>query len=566
MSRAAATPSRIAATLRCPREAIEAAFLDVGGRLADCAGELGALGETFEQLPRDFESAELQEAATRLEAVASETARMAGSFAAEGPTMTELAKAIAAAGAPIGRLSNAIKAIGIVAVNARIAAAGLVGAKDGVSVFTTDIGALAEEAATTVQSFARHYEALSKEVRRAAEQRKRFEGAQEGTLRELAERIEARLRMVALRRTEAAAASVETGRMSRRIAEQVSAAVFALQVGDNTRQRIEHVEAALLLAEGGAEAAPGEPSGLRSAICALQAAQMSDTVEVFTQEVTDAGQSVRALAEDASEMVRRSRSLYAGEDSNASVAELSVELRTAAALLSDCEEDRAKLDALTRDVVAAVGALLDHVGSVRSIEERMRLLSLNATVRCALLGPRGRGLSVIAEQIRELTGETAIAAEAAVARLESVGVYAREVNDAATAQSDEALGRLEADAIGAVELLETVDLRLAAALEALETKGARVVALLDAASVALARQRDIGVKLAQSTAQIEALAPAPVQFDMIAAPELEALADLRKRYTMESERRVHDALLGAPSGAVELEASSDEDDLEDMFL
>jgi hypothetical protein len=61
----------------------------------------------------------------------------------------------------------------------------------------------------------------------------------------LADRLIANLDEVTRRRQEAAEGGAETGRLSRQIANRIAIAVSALQLGDMTRQRVEHVEAAL---------------------------------------------------------------------------------------------------------------------------------------------------------------------------------------------------------------------------------------------------------------------------------------------------------------------------------
>src|SRR5690606_3993006 len=100
------------------------------------------------------------------------------------------------------------------------------------------------------------------------------------------------------------------------------------------------------------------------------------------------------------------------------IASLSAQLRTAVTILADFETERAKLETVATAVQATVKQLLGHVEAVQEIEANMRLVSLNAAVRCAQLGPRGASLTVIASQLRELTSETVVAAEAAMARLD----------------------------------------------------------------------------------------------------------------------------------------------------
>src|SRR5690606_13711660 len=91
----------------------------------------------------------------------------------------------------------------------------------------------------------RVYRQLTTEVERAANQRSRFEAAHAQTLSDLARSLAGTI--AALREQQAAAleSSAETGRVSRQIVNRIGSAVIALQAGDATRQRIEHVETGL---------------------------------------------------------------------------------------------------------------------------------------------------------------------------------------------------------------------------------------------------------------------------------------------------------------------------------
>lgn len=548
--------SDIAAALGGPRENIESAFLQVGSRLAQCMGILGRISSVFEALPRDFESSELLEASTGLEALGHEAQRMAASFAEERQTMASLLEAVGAARWPIEDLQRTVKMIGIVAVNARVVAAGVVDEMDGVEVFTTDIAALSNEAAAAVNAFSSLYQRLVGDVQRADAQRAHFEAAHHDTLTGLAQRIGGQLGRVGQTRQEAAAGSARTSQMSRQIAERVSAAVSALQVGDNTRQRVEHVEAALGLLDelmrGGTRPELGEDfaldetarPALADAVCRLQSAQLEATVDSFEREVAVAERAFRELAADTADIAVQSRRLYGNQagGKDAPLAALSAEVRLASALLRDCEAERKKLDLVAAEVGTTVRSLLDHVEAVQAIEANMRLLSLNATVKCSQLGNRGRALNVIAQQLRELTGETVSSAEAAVGSLDRAADLARAVAAVADADTANQVGRLETEARRAVELLETVEHRLKSALSALDDDAPQAARLLEQAALAFKDQAKIASAMADIGARLFAFLGAdagPLDDPAVAT----VLARLRKFYTMESERQLHDSIV-----------------------
>ena len=201
---------------------------------------------------------------------------------------------------------------------------------------------------------------------------------------------------------------------------------MAMQVGDSTRQRLEHIEAALArlgtLADGNGNRDLGlEPDLVPRALLdglTLETLQLEAVAHSFDSEVAEAERALSALAGEARTVMSKSRELYGdGARGQSPLSAFNAEIRDAIAVLRDCEAEREKLAQVAGSVDRIVKVLLGHVEAVREIEANMRLVSLNAAVRCAQLGPRGRALNVIAMQLRELTGETVIAAEAAMASL-----------------------------------------------------------------------------------------------------------------------------------------------------
>src|SRR6202008_3370068 len=105
------------------------------------------------------------------------------------------------------------------------------------------------------------YERLVGMLRQATQTWRRFEKQHGQTLGALAARLSRSLGALAEHREKAAAASADTGVYSRQIAERVGTAVFALQIGDITRQRVEHVEEALRSAVGALDKTGSEQKG-----------------------------------------------------------------------------------------------------------------------------------------------------------------------------------------------------------------------------------------------------------------------------------------------------------------
>lgn len=554
--------TRLATDLARPRQDIEAAFVAVGTRLTEGAALLNTLSKLFEALPEALQGTEVEEALTHLGAVAERANRLADTFAQEKVDLARLVDVVAAASSPIAGLRRAVKMMGIVSVNARVTAAGIVGDSDDFDVFTTDIATLSDSASRTIQEFAQIYRQLTAEVDRAATQRARFESAHADTLTGLARSLVETIDALDRQRSTAAAGSAETGRVSRQIVGRIGSAVMSLQVGDATRQRLEHVESGLSTLAGVADGSLLEEAERPAAIAALallQQTQLTDIAAAFAQEVEQAEQDLKALASDAATIMARSRDFDGDGKGHASaIAGLSTQLRAAVTILKDFEAERAKLEIVARAVQDTVHVLLDHVGAVQDIEANMRLVSLNAAVRCAQLGPRGASLTVIAMQLRELTTETVVAAEAAMQQLNQSSALAGAFGAAAEQTGAGRISELEQQANLALDIMAGLDQRLAGALARLNADGPRVIALLDAAASGMAGQSDLAETLDDTALAIASLTTEPVP-DIPLPGAAGILGQLRQSYTMEAERMIHDRLFPHGKAHVETETQPDMD-------
>lgn len=565
----ATTLRAVGVALAAPREQIESTFVTVGARLTEGAAMLNRVTKVFEALPAQLQSSELVEASTRLADVGKQAQTISALFATEQADLTRLVEVVRAADHPISELRRTVKMMGIVAINARVVAASVVGDGDDFDVFTTDIAKLSESASSTIQQFTAAYRQLTDEVGQAARQRGQFENAHADTLSTLAASMDTALAELARQRAISVDGSAETGRVSRQIVTRIASAVMALQVGDATRQRIEHIESGIAALGDMLDTLPSEEGAAASAIVGgLQVAQLSAATDAFEGDVDEAGTALRDLAADARAITDQSQAIYGqgDETGTSSLAALSKAVRHAATVLRDCEAERSKLELVASAVLGTVGVLLSHVEAVQEIEANMRLVSLNAAVKCAQLGPRGAALNVIARQLRELTGETVSAAEASMAGLHEAAGLAKSFGAAANGDTAGRVGQLEQEATAALVLLQGVDAALAEALATLNRDGPNVITLLGTAAETFVSQAAISETMRDLEMQLVAACP-PVASVTQTAAISDVLAAHRTRYTMDAERRIHEKLFGADMTVSEPEPVTDEsEDLDALFF
>ena len=546
------TPARLLAAAEAlaePRDAIDGAFVSAGDKLAECAGILSRLTGTFEALPAALENPELSAATDRLALVGRRARAIADALATEQADVARLVQVVASAEHPIDELRRQVKMMSIVAINARVTAAGIVTDVDDFDVFTTDIAKLSDTAAATIAEFARTYQQLAAAVRDAASARGTFETTHRATLSALATELETGLADVTAQRRRSIEISADTGRTSRDIEARVATAVMALQVGDATRQRVEHVETALSeLAEANPEIVP--------AIAELQRLQLISARESLLAEMASGEAALGDLARDATRALAQVRDTH-GAGATSGLASLQGALQKAVVVLRGYEVEREKLDKVANAVADTVRVLLEHVEAVQDVEYEMRLVSLNAAVKCAQLGPRGRALDVISTQLRALTGETVVSANAAVERLNEAASVAAVFTAATGEQAATRASAMEQEAVSGLELLASIGTRMGGAMRDLDRDGPTIARRLTQAMHDFGQHDGISEALSDvefTLTELSGYGDAPADY----------LASLRKRYTMDMERRIHDAFIGAPPSAPE--PAPEEASLDDLLF
>jgi hypothetical protein len=548
----------IVADLADPRNRIEAVFVTVGEMLTRSAGLLDQISSTFEALPSDLDRPELYEATARLAEVGVQSRAIADSFGREQEDILKLVDVVAQANRPIDELRRSIRMMGILAINARVVAASVSNLEDS-DVFTTDIAELSSSAAKTIAEFSQLYDKLRVAVRQAAAARAQFEEGHSRSLAELSEKIGKSLDDLGRQRQRSADGSAETVAMARAIGQRVMTAVMALQVGDATRQRVEHIEAALT-------AAADADAETQRAIAELSAALLADAVKTLDADVEQAAQALVELARDTRQITARSHEVYGSAGSDGSVlSRLNSDMRTATMVLAACDKERRLLSQVAEGVEATVKVLLRHVAAVQHIEAEMRLVSLNAAIRCAQLGPDGAALNVISRQLRDLTSETVTAADTAALRLDEAAQLALAFSAASGEEAAERMARLESDAMEGLGLMDGVERRIQNALEVLADAGPRVAGLLEGASDGFADHPMISETLSDLQMRIVVLGQPESYTVAPDSPLASLLAASRKRYTMGAEREIHDAMWGKVAAPVVVAVGADADDLFEDF-
>lgn len=547
-NRPGAELARIERQLAEPRRDLERAFLEMGQHLLDSIKLINEITAAHEGMPAELESAEFNTAAQHLETIRDQVAKMAASHLDEGEHIERLAGMAQKVSMPLHDLRKAVRTIGLIAVNAKIAAAGISGPQGELSAFTTDMMELGQEVEKAVAAFAEAHNRFVRNLAAARSTNAAFIDRHGGTMDAISSRLTEHMHRVGAHRERAREKAREHAALTGQVRARIGAAVSALQIGDITRQRVEHAEQTLAMLADYVSRPEQEPRPTIIATCQLTERQLEDTLLDFDHQVVDLAQSLRQLARDAADAVEAGgrEAEAALSDGDTALGATVSDLGEISALFRDFAETRAGTEKMAAEVSQSVVVMVGHLDAIGKIEHKIRLLSLNTAIQCGRLGEDGRALRVIAQDLQDIAAETVVGSGAVMEGLDDAERLARLLIDGEASALAHRIAELQISASAAIGLFGAVSERMRGRMATMISAGPRAVRQLDTAASHVSGQRDLGAAWGNARADIRALAASGGQDFDTATIDGEFFARVRASYTMDSERNIHDALLGSP--------------------
>lgn len=564
----------------------ERAFLAYGEVLSRAVTVLRTAGGNLEALGQRLSGDEARATSERLNDAVQQVVALAERRSGKGGTLLSLAAKAQMVAKQVETLRKIVAEVALLAMNGKIQASYLSQSGTDFSVFTVEISRLGDLALETIDKTAGRLVQLRKAIQDAQGETAEFERRNDKELQTVLLRLQHGLKTMADRRDDAARSAVEVAGRSANVAARIAAAIGEMQINDIAAQRVAHVSTALallaeLLREDGRGARAehhwletmdeGRIRALAGVVLRLQAEQISRTRQEFCERVGQLATHMHTLARDAGEVSNLAVQTFAGNHAGSAsfVGELEQDMGSARDLLRQGDQSRLALKRLMESMAADFSSMAVELQAIQSIDADMRIMGLNATLKCGRLGGRGLALGVIAHELRACSRRT----EEQARRLS--GALAESMDMAGTLASD-ADTDLENLSLAACQAME-------ASLQALGSLGAaieesftllragidQVAGELESTAGQMSIGRDVGAVLERAGAEIHALATEidPGRSDpREVRREVEML--LHAQYTMDSERLVHglfDDSVSAGAEAAQAPAAA-EDDLDDCFL
>lgn len=536
--------SRILSHLEQARGAIEGRFLEVGdvlSRIVDGANVLiDSLDRTRDRLTGDTVRAatnQLTDASMRLRSLPE-------SLRERRDRIGDLMRAGGDLTVHIEDMRQHLAYLRVFGVNIKITSGGIAAAGPEFAIFAQEICDCIELGRGQLDTFRADLAKLDEVLSAAVAHEERLRRRCEELVPAIPDALVSEASAVSAHQATVAEISSNVGELARGLRKKIGAVLGALQIGDITRQRIEHVQHGLVLLETFAEAQalPAEARGrLDGFMRRLLAAQLAATTRDFQTEVSRIGHNVSAIAGDADQIMRlRDHAQGRASDGEGSfLAGLEASLVQASALVQDIDAGERLAEEVSRSAASAAHALATQIQAIQNMRADVQMMALNTTLKCARIGETGKPLGVIAIELRQHAGHLEMSAARTLAALEGLSMSA----GASAGHDAEGGATLVAGALqSAVERFRTTGEEIDGDLAAAAREGEGVVDLLRRAVARFDFHGHVGSYLDKAASELDAGAGDNGPLDdlmPVLGPMLQSLA---RTYTMVQEREVHAAM------------------------
>lgn len=353
----------------------------------------------------------------------------------------------------------------------------------------------------------------------------------------------------------------------RNVQGKVARVLSALQIGDMTRQRVEHVRAGLVMLNE-AKASGGAPN--RPELLALLADQMDDLLEEFQHKCGDVTSGLGGLAADVKEIVSLGRKARGGSDAGSGGFLQTLEENVIAArqLVGGIEEAGRRAAEVGQASADTADELTRKIDTVSQIRSDIQYMAINTSLRCSRMGDAGKPMNVVASELRVFSKQMETVSDRLLAGLSRLNDASR-LSQQETAGAPLALGgRLD----GALDTIKQASTRVAADFKELSVRGDMVARSVGQSVSRLDFSRELGDVLdecAVALAQAAADAATEPVTDAAAKSTHEIAQRIFALYTMARERNVHHRHFPEGQAAatpVSATATADMDDLDAVFF
>lgn len=382
---------------------IDSRFVEAGEALAGAYGIVERIVASLEAVSQALEGEAVTRAVADMHAIADRLTQLPSTQVTRQAALVTIGGSGVALRSPLARFDRTLRFLRICGLNIKVAAAGA----EGFGGFADMMINRLDVAETEMRSFAIQLETVTRGVAaaEAAEQSLARESAR--VIPEVPQRLS---RDAHALQGEQASVSILANRIveaAREVRGKIAIAIGALQIGDITRQRLEHIVAGL--AALSALAAPASDETVQAHVLALLAAQATDTTADFTRQATLLTQTLRDVGPHATALIALTGDRPASAGGPAAgqgpLELLEQSIDEVRALAGRLQEADAISDRIGGATLVTAEALAQRLLVIQRVTLDVQQMAWNTDLRSRPMGDAGRGLGAVALEIRNFSLE-----------------------------------------------------------------------------------------------------------------------------------------------------------------
>jgi hypothetical protein len=543
-SSAISADDRTGACLEAARSAIEGRFLDVGEVLSRAVDGMNALITALDRMKESLDGDSVATAARELGQASDTLRQLPQSLEGRLEKLSGLVKVGAELNKCIEDMHKHLAYLRVFGVNIKITSGGIAAAGPEFAIFAQEICDCIELGRNQLDTFRADLGGLDGDLRQALSQEADLARRCDELLPAVPDSLVAQVTAITAHQARIGEISQQVAGLAREVRKKVASALAALQIGDITRQRIEHVQFGLALIEAPeVRALPAEARArLATFLRRLLIAQLDATTRDFRRDVSRIGLNVGAMAADANEILRlRDHAEGKGGEGNF-LRGLEANVGKAFALVDDIEAGERSAETVSRSAARSARDLAAQIAAIQNMRADVQMMAMNTTLKCSRIGETGKPLGVIAIELRQHATHLETSAGHTLAALESLfgSTTDEAVDDSELLERQASAASAAAEALrGAVERIRKTGDEVEGDLASAAQQGGAVVDMLRQAATRFDFDRQVGGYLDEALGLLNQDLGQDGPIDDLAAVLAPLMAKLSRTYTMAQEREVH---------------------------
>jgi hypothetical protein len=409
--------------------------------------------------------------------------------------------------------------------------------------FADEIRDRTQSGSQEVETFVRQLGQVKAEIERACEVSDTMINRYSQVLPGLVEALDTNNARIAQEHRAMARLAAEVRTLAGSVQAKISSVLTNLQIGDITRQRIEHMRSAFAILDAFLEEhpdfAPADVLHCQALLVRLCSHHMDETLQEFRSGSARVMTGMTGLSNDAQLVLSTRNSIVGvpGSGNTSAMRTLRSNVAAAHRLVSAVEKSGVDAAEIAASAATRTSSLLDGIGTVQQTEIDIHFMALNATLRCSKLGDAGRSVNVVSAELRTFAAALEVPARSIVGKLKKVQeISERFGEDGAGNRADSISIPLQA----ALDLIDQACSRIDDSLATFAAEAESAFSTIGRSFGSLDLDTGLGDELRECRALLDG---SSMDHTDDAGPAAGHFAELGRRifqiYTMAQERNVH---------------------------